>query len=1029
MSDTTLAESDVESYALEILQDLGYTYLPPSSLTRRSDEPFLTSRLEDSLHRLNPTHSPSSISQALTQICTLHLGDLLSDNQAFHSLLCDGVKITHQIEGESRGDILSLIDFDNPLNNDFVVTSQFTFTQSHHTKRPDIVIFVNGLPLIIIELKDPTDESATLQSAYRQISTYTSLIPALFTSNAFCIISDGCSAKVGTISADYSRFMTWKNPTLTSPSTELHTLLTSMLSPSTLLDILRFFIVFERSQDTQKGSFSLVKKLASYHQYYAVNKAIEQVRKASSEGGDHRGGVVWHTQGSGKSLSMVFFSAKAIFEFDNPTLLIITDRNDLDDQLFSTFASSSSLLRQTPRQAQSRDELSSLLSVAGGGVIFSTIQKFQPQEGNVYQTLSLRSNIIVIADEAHRTQYGFHAKIIEKQNQKGEIEQRLIYGFAKYLRDALPNATYLGFTGTPIEKSDRSTPEVFGDYIDIYNIAQAIEDGATVPIHYESRLVKINLSDEGRKLVQELDEELESLEDSAKLKAQNTRLEAILGTKDRIDKIASDILSHFQARQSVMKGKAMIVCLSRKIAVELYDAIVRIYPHWHSDELTQGKVKVVMTADSSDGEALARHHTTKIQRQILAQRVKDINDELELVIVRDMWLTGFDAPIMHTLYIDKPMKGHNLMQAIARVNRVYKDKQNGLIVDYIGITSDLKEAIDFYSNSGGGKIAQDKSEAIKIMKEKYEIVQNLLSGFPYRKYFSLGVGEKLLFLLEAQEYILGLDNGKKRFCDEVTKLSQAFAMVVPSKEVLEIKDDIALFQALKARLQKFERSEGKSLEEMQTLISQIVNEAIVSEEVVDIFDASGIKKPDISILSDEFLLEVKNMKHKNTALELLKKLLNDEIKSRSALNPIQSQSLMKMLEESIRKYQNKLLTSAEIIDELIAISKEIKASDKQAQDLHLDEYEYAFYTAVADNDSARELMEKDTLRELAVVLAQSVRENASIDWTIKESVRAKLRINVKKILRKYGYPPNMAELATDNVIKQAEIIAKEIQNS
>ena len=1029
MSDATLAESDVESYALEILQELGYTYLPSSALTRKSDEAFLLSRLEDSLHRLNPTHSPSCISQALTQICTLHLGDLLADNQAFHSLLCDGVKITHQIDGESRGDILSLIDFDNPLNNDFVVTSQFTFTQSHHTKRPDIVIFINGLPLIIIELKDPTDENATLHSAYKQITTYTSLISSLFASNAFCIISDGCSAKVGTISADYSRYMTWKAPHLTTPSTELHTLLTSMLSPSTLLDILRFFIVFERSCDPRSGAYSLIKKLASYHQYYAVNKAIEQVRKASAEGGDHRGGVVWHTQGSGKSLSMVFFSAKAIFEFDNPTLLIITDRNDLDDQLFSTFASSSSLLRQTPRQAQSRDELSSLLRVAGGGVIFSTIQKFQPQEGNVYETLSLRSNIIVIADEAHRTQYGFQAKITERVNACGEVEQHLVYGFAKYLRDALPNATYLGFTGTPIERGDRSTPEVFGDYIDIYNIAQAIEDGATVPIHYESRLVKINLSDEGRKLVEELDEELESLEDSAKLKAKNTRLEAILGTQDRIDKIAQDILSHFHARQSVMKGKGMIVCLSRKIAVELYDAIVRIYPHWHSDELTQGKIKVVMTADSSDGEALARHHTTKSQRQLLAQRVKDINDELELVIVRDMWLTGFDAPIMHTLYIDKPMKGHNLMQAIARVNRVYKDKQNGLIVDYIGITSDLKEAIDFYSSSGGGRIAQDKSEAIKIMKEEFEVVESLMSGFPYREYFTLDVGKKLLFLLDAQEYILGLENGKKRFCDSVARLSQAFAMVVPSEEAMKIKDEVALFQALKARLQKFERTEGKSLEELETLITQIVNEAIVSDEVVDIFDASGIKKPDISILSDEFLLEVKNMKHKNTALELLKKLLNDEIKSRSTLNPIQSQSLMKMLEDSIRKYQNKLLTSAEIIDELIALSKEIKACDSEALDMKLDEYEYAFYTAVADNESARELMEKDTLRELAVVLAQSVRENASIDWTIKESVRAKLRINVKKILRKYGYPPNMAELATDNVIKQAEIIAKEIQNS
>jgi type I restriction enzyme, R subunit len=711
--------------------------------------------------------------------------------------------------------------------------------------------------------------------------------------------------------------------------------------------------------------------------------------------------------------------------------VVITDRNDLDDQLFDTFAASKQLLRQEPVQAEDRNQLKDLLRVASGGVVFSTIQKFQPEEGNVYELLSNRENIVVIADEAHRTQYGFKAKTIDDKNEAGDvIGKKIVYGFAKYMRDALPNATYLGFTGTPIESTDVNTPAVFGHYVDIYDIAQAVEDGATVRIYYESRLAKVNLSEEGKQLVNDLDDELdqEDLTDTQKAIAKWTQLEALVGSENRIAQIANDIIEHFGQRQAVFEGKGMIVTMSRRIAADLYEAIIKIKPEWHSDELSKGVIKVVMTSASSDGPKISKHHTSKEQRRSLAERMKNPDDELKLVIVRDMWLTGFDAPCMHTLYIDKPMKGHNLMQAIARVNRVYKDKPGGLIVDYLGIASDLKKALSFYSDAGGkGDPTILQEQAVQLMLEKIEVVSNMYHGFAYEDYFQAGTSKKLSMILAAEEHILGLEDGKKRYINEVTALSKAFAIAIPHDRAMDAKDEISFFQSVKARLAKFDvTGAGRTDEEIETTIRQVIDKALVAEKVIDVFDAAGLKKPDISILSEDFLMELKGMEHKNIALEVLKKLLNDEIRSRAKKNLVKSKTLMEMLENAIKKYHNKILTAAEVIEELIKLSKDIVEMDSEAKAMGLTDFEYAFYTAVSNNDSARELMQKDKLRELAVVLTETIRQNASIDWTIKESVKAKLKVAVKRLLRKYGYPPDMQMLATETVLKQAEMIANEL---
>jgi type I restriction enzyme R subunit len=1077
----SIAESNIETFSIETLQSLGWEYLhgfaiaPDAELQEREsfEQIILKQRLRKTVATLNPAIPSNAREQAIQKVLRIYSPDLLHNNEIFHQFLIEKVKIPYQQDGYERSYEVALIDFSNTANNEFLVVNQYTIIEGNpgkagtsHAKRPDLLLFVNGIPLVVIELKNAADENATIEKAYDQIQTYKATIPSLFTYNAICVISDGHKCRAGSVSADFSRYMAWKtadgkkDASRFAPQVEV--LLQGMMNPSTLLDLVRNFIVFEKTkkEDQKTGLTQIVteKKLAAYHQYFAVNKAVESTLKAASEAGNRKGGVVWHTQGSGKSLSMVFFTGKMVLSLNNPTVVVITDRNDLDDQLFDTFASSKQLLRQTPVQATDREHLKTLLKVASGGIVFTTIQKFLPDTGKTeYDQLSDRTNIVVIADEAHRTQYGFEAKLIDDKDKltKEVIGKRIAYGFAKYMRDALPNATYIGFTGTPIEGTDVNTPAVFGQYVDVYDISQAVADGATVRIYYESRLAKVNLDPEGRMLIEDFDRELKEdveINETQKAKARWTKLEAIVGNKQRIKNLAGDIVDHFEKRQMAMEGKGMIVAMSRRIAAELYDAIIAIRPEWHSDDLTKGAIKVVMTTSSDDGPLISKHHTTKGDRRNLSARMKDPDDPMKLVIVRDMWLTGFDVPPLHTMYVDKPMRGHNLMQAIARVNRVFKDKPGGLIVDYLGIASDLKKALSFYSDSGGkGDPAEGQERAVEAMTEKLEVVKqffyesstthaDLLAAEPeayynnsmqfnFLRFFKAGARDKLSIILQAEEHIFGLQDGKERFIKEVSLLSQAFALSIPHEKAMAIKDEVAFFQAVKARLIKFEPvGGGRSDAQIESAIKQIIDQSLSSDKVVDIFDAAGIAKPDISILSEEFLLEVKNMKHKNLALELLKKILNDEIRSRSRTNLVKSRKLLEMLETSIKKYQNNLLTTAEIIQELINIAKEIKEADQEGERLGLSIAEVAFYDALEVNDSAVQVLGDETLKVIAREIADKVRANATIDWTIRESARAKLMVIVKRTLTKYGYPPDKQQKAIDTVLRQAELMADGLVN-
>ncbi|MBU4259826.1 MAG: type I restriction endonuclease subunit R [Desulfobacteraceae bacterium] len=1036
-------ESDIEQLTLEKLQAQEYEYIYGPTIAPDGEHPerqtwddvILPGRFKHAVHTLNPSIPDAAREQAIREVLHITSPELINNNETFHRYLTDGIEVEFQKDGITRGDKVWLVDFEHPENNEFLVVNQYTVIENNINKRPDVVLFVNGLPLVVIELKNPADENATVKSAFNQMQTYKAMIPSLFTCNAMLVISDGLEARAGSLSAGYSRFVAWKSregkTEASSLISQLEVLVKGMLNKRTLLDLIRHFTVFEKTkrEDPETGQTFIesIKKVAAYHQYYAVNKAVNSTIDAASADGGRKGGVIWHTQGSGKSLSMVFYSGKLVLSLDNPTIIVITDRNDLDDQLFDTFAASRQLLRQEPVQANNRDDLREKLKVASGGIVFTTIQKFSPDDGEIiYPLLSERKNIVVIADEAHRSQYGFKAKTIDVKDENGNIiGKRTAYGFAKYVRDALPNATFIGFTGTPIELTDRNTPAVFGSYVDIYDISQAQDDRATVKIYYESRLAKVNLTEEGRKLIKDLDKELEQedLTVTQQAKAKWTKLEAIVGSPDRLKNVARDALQHFEQRQEVFKGKAMFVTMSRRIAVAMYNEIIRLHPAWHNDDLKKGAVKIVMTAASSDGPVMAKHHTTKDQRRQIADRFKDPEDPLELVIVCDMWLTGFDVPCLHTMYFDKPMKGHTLMQAIARVNRVYLDKPGGLIVDYIGIATDLKKALSVYSQSGGkGKPAEMQEQAVELMLEKLEVMEQFYKGFDYQRYFKAETSEKLSIILQAEEHILNLENGKARYINEVTVLSKTFALAIPHEQALLIKEKVAFFQAVKARLQKFETtSTGKTTEEIETAIRQVVDKAITSDKIVDIFEAAGIAKPDISILSDEFLSEIKGMKRKNLAFELLKKLLKDEIQARVQKNIIQSKKLMEMLENAIRRYQNNLITAAEVIDELIKLARDIKISDARGEETGMSEYEQAFYDALANNESAREVMGDDKLRELAIVLVDRIKNNASIDWSIKESVRARMKVLVKRLLRQYGYPPDKQVIATETVLQQAEL--------
>jgi len=1064
-----LCESAIEEMAIAELQSLGYTYisgvdLAPDALNPERNsygDVLLMGRLQAAMTKLNPTIPADAVQGAVRKLSRIATSNMLADNEEFHKMLVDGVPVEYRKGSDIKGDYVRVVDFDSPLENEFLVVNQYTIVQNNNNKRPDVLLFINGIPLVIFELKNPADENATCHKAYDQLQAYKLAIPGLFTYNEICVISDGLEAKAGSLTASYSRFSTWKTKDGIKEAAkfddELSTLIYGLCNPVTLIDYIQNFVTYEKTQADDKVTHIVkvetVKKIAAYHQYYAVNKAVEQTIRASGYSnkstmmvqddplsyglpaasdqakGDRKAGVIWHTQGSGKSLSMVFYTGKIVRALNNPTIVVITDRNDLDDQLFDTFADNSDLLRQPPRQAQSCEDLKTLLKVASGGIVFTTIQKFIPDnDQSVYELLSSRDNIVVIADEAHRTQYGFNAKLRDiKDENKQVIGQRIAYGFAKYLRDALPNATFIGFTGTPVEKQDANTPAVFGNYIDIYDIAQAVEDKVTVRIYYESRLAKVNLTEEGKKLIEQFDAELDDIGEVDEAKAAKlkwAKLEAIVGNKDRIATLANDIVTHFEEREQVFEGKAMIVAMSRRIAADLYDEIVNLRPEWHSDDLDKGVLKVIMTTSSSDGPKLQKHHTTKAQRKALAQRLKDEDDPLKLVIVRDMWLTGFDAPCLNTMYIDKPMKDHNLMQAIARVNRVFKDKPGGLIVDYIGIATNLKKALGFYAESGGkGVPAETHDKAVDIMLEKLEVVRQLLHGFDYSGFFDAAVKDKLSLILRAEDFILNIEDGKSRFIKEVTLLGQAYALAKPDQATMENAEEIAFFQAVKARLAKFETGGAGNGNGYDTVIKNIVDSAIASDQVIDIFSAAGMEKPELSILSEEFLKEIQGMKYKNVAIELLKKILNDEIKLRSKHNLTKSKSLMDMLNAAIRRYQNNLLTTAEIIEELIRIAQEINKADKRGEEMGLSEDELAFYDALETNDSAVKVLGNDQLRAIAREIADKVKKNATIDWTIKESVRARLRVIVRRTLNKYGYPPDKQPAAIELVMKQAENLA------
>src|SRR5579883_1743973 len=1012
-------ESTVEDAALEIFGTLGYTIVhgptiaPGEMFAERASycDVVLLKRLREALARINPEIPPDALDEAVRKLLRTESPSLVENNRRFHTFLTDGVPVEYRRADRIIHDNARLFDCDTPANNDWVAVNQFTIEENRRNRRPDVIVFVNGLPLAVVELKNLADENATIRDAFNQLQTYKNDIPSLFPYNELLVISDGIEARLGTLTAGWERFMPWRtiegDKVSPAGSLQMEVLLRGVFEKKRFLDLVRSFIVFE---DNGKKT---EKKVAGYHQFHAVNKAVERTLDAASVEGDRRAGVVWHTQGSGKSLTMAFYAGKIIQHpaMSNPTLVVLTDRNDLDDQLFGTFSSCKDLLRQTPEQAESREHLQQLLGRSSGGVIFTTIQKFLPPSGGEYPRLSDRRNIVVIADEAHRSQYGF------------------IEGFARHMRNALPNASFIGFTATPIESDDRSTPAVFGDYIDVYDIQRAVEDGATVRIYYEGRLAKLELDEDERPKIDPDFEEVtegEEVTTKEKLKSKWARMEAMVGTEKRIGLIAEDLVRHFEQRLEAMDGKAMIVCMSRRIAVDLYNAIVKLRPGWHAEEDEKGAIKVVMTGSAADKLELQPHIRNKARREFLAQRFKDPDDSMKLVIVRDMWLTGFDAPCMHTMYVDKPMQRHGLMQAIARVNRVFKDKPGGLVVDYLGLADQLKKALADYTESGGkGDAVFDQEEAVAAMREKYEVCSAMLHGFDYSKFKTGSPRERTAVIPVAAEHVLSQENGKERLLKAVTQLSKAFALSVPHQAAIAVRDDVAFFQALRAALVKTTPSGGKSPEELDAAVRQIVSRAVASNEVVDIFSAAGLSKPEISILSDEFLAEVKELPHKNLAFEILKKLLSDEIKARSRKNLVQSRRFSEMLENTMRKYQNRSIETAQVIQELIDLAKDMREAHGRGEKLGFTEEELAFYDALEVNDSAVKVLGDETLKAIARELVDTVRRNVSIDWTVKESVRAKLRTMVKRVLRKHGYPPDKQESATQTVLKQAELLCGE----
>jgi len=1016
-----ITESEVEEASLDMLEELGYKIIYGPDISeggineeRKYNEVVLVQRLRNALQRINKDIPKEAIEEAIKKIKRTDSQNQIINNQSFHKFITEGVPVEYKTKDGIKHNYVQLFDLKEIKNNEFLAVNQFTIIEERNNRRPDILLFINGLPIVMIELKNPADENATTKSAFNQFQTYKQLIPSIFRYNEILVASDGLEAKAGTLTSNFEWFIPWKTidgkkAGKTQPQIEV--LIKGMLNKECLLDLISYFVVFEVDKDKKEGQIKIAKKLAAYHQYEAANKAVQSTVNATKS--DKRAGVVWHTQGSGKSLSMVFYAGKLVLkkELENPTIILLNDRNDLDDQLFGTFSRCNQLLRQEPKQAESREKVKELLKVSSGGIIFTTIQKFLPEEkGKTYPLLSERKNIIVIADEAHRSQYDF------------------IDGFAKHIRDALPNATFIGFTGTPIEKEDRSTPAVFGKYVDIYDVEQAVEDGTTVRIYYEGRLAKLELKPEERPNIDRDFEEVtegEEVEHKEKLKSKWARLEKIVGSPKRIKRIAKDIIRHWEERLSILDGKAMIVCMSRRICIELHNEIIKLRPEWYNKDDTKGIIKVIMTGSSSDPVEWQEHIRTKQRRKEIGEKMKDPSDPMKIAIVRDMWLTGFDAPSLHTMYVDKPMRGHGLMQAIARVNRVFKDKPGGLIVDYIGVAYELKKALAEYTEGDKKQTGIDQKEAVALMLKDYEIVCGLFHGFSYKKFFTVQTKEKMQIIAEAMEHLLKQENGRERCLKNITALSKAFALSVPHEEAIKIRDDVGFFQAVKSAIAKNTESKKGEGKDYDSAIKQILSKAIVSDRVIDIFAAAGLKKPDISILSEEFLAEVKDMPQKNLAFEMLKKLLNDEIKIRQKKNLVQAKSFVEMLEKAIRAYTNKSIETAEVIERLIELARKVRDEPKRWEKLGLNEQEVAFYDALADHEGVREIMGDEKLMVIARELVSSTKNSLTVDWTIRENVQAQMRVKVKKILKKYGYPPDKQQKATDTVLDQAKLLFKD----
>ncbi len=1043
MMKNNFCESHLEEATLEWFEELGYEIIfapdiaPDGEYAEREDycDVILAERIKEALGRINPKLPQAAIEDAYRQIAVPNSPSLLINNQAFQKMITDGIDVqVKQLDASYRTEKAYVFDFEKPLNNDFMAANQFTINEHGTEKRPDVIIFVNGIPLVVIELKSASDENVDITDAYNQLQTYKMAIPSLFTYNSFLVTSDGINARAGTITSDEDRFMAWRtiDGEGVAPNTipQLEVLIKGMFQRDRFLDIIKQFVLF---QSDGKDTFKI---LAGYHQYHAVNKAVASTERATMESGDRRIGVVWHTQGSGKSLSMVFYTAKLVIseELENPTIVVITDRNDLDDQLFGTFLKCKDILRSTPMQATDRGNLRELLNNrTSGGIIFTTIHKFAPEEkGDSAPILTNRKNVIVMADEAHRSQYGFGADVV-KNDDAADVK----YGYAKYMRDSLPNASYIGFTGTPVELTDKNTRAVFGDYIDVYDMTRAVEDGTTVKIFYESRIAKLELPDDLKPQIDsEYDDITEYQEYSQKeqLKSKWARLEAIVGASERVKLIAKDIVEHFEKREQAQEtegGKGMIVAMSRRIAVDLYKEIVALRPDWHSDDLMSGKIKIVMTGSSSDPAEWQPFIGTKANRETMAKRMKDKQDELQLVIVRDMWLTGFDVPSMHTMYIDKPMQGHNLMQAIARVNRVFKEKQGGLIVDYIGIAENLKQALSQYTESDKKTTGVDADMAAQVLLEKHDLIKELLHGHDYSKFFTGKPSEKMQAIVETMDFIIEFrDQRKNDYITLVTELTRAYSLCATTEIAERLNIEVGFHKAVKSSLVKIisDDNKKKTTAQLDSELNQLISKSISSNEVIDILGSVGLTQPNLAILSDEFLKEVKGMKQKNLAVELLNRLLKGNIKSFSKRNLVQSKKFSELLEVAIRKYQNRAIETTQVIMELIALAQEISEAEKRGESTGLTPDELAFYDALADNESAKEIMGEDILKQIARDLTVSIKNNISVDWAIRENVQAKMKMTIKRLLKKYGYPPDKTAKAVEVVMEQTKLMCQNESN-